>query len=294
MSCTIFYKGRLMKKYSVDDFFTAVIKELDGTGWTYESDNETLTVDFNDGKSELLVLSPQGDKRDIDGFCKLFLENPDDYTRIFDLFYSVKNMIYLFDFSDDFGMWDDYVASKNPCKISLRELTAEEENLLNRFGVTNQSGNLLLGIIGADIKKDKNDKITYRYLVDNINPNIMLARDIVSWETLETYGILETWVYETMTYKNYGRVCDISEETRGLKTSLAAFDFGIAETVFGIFGGSTGAKQAQIRKLYENCMRKKMDIEHDGVIMFRFVLSVLDYLGFKRVGRKSKGTEAKE
>lgn len=285
MSCTIFYKGILKKKYSTEDFFGAVIKELDGTGWKYQINNGVFTVDFDDGASEKLVLSPQGDKRKIDGFCKIFFENQDNYTRLFDFFYAVKNMIYLFDFSDDFGMWDDYLAKKNPCRIKLRELNFDEEKLLNSFGSVELSKNLLLGIIGQDIKKNQNDRVTYQYLVDNINPNI-INKQCVGSEMFEISEILETWVYDTMTYKNYGRVCDISKDTRGLQTSIGAFDLGISETIFGIFGGSIGSKQSEIRKLYGDCMRHGADIEHNGTVMFRFVLSVLDYLGFKRVGRR--------
>lgn len=287
MSCTIFYKGRLIKKYSVEDFFNAVIKNIDSTEWKYQIENDTLIIDFNDGESEMLVLSPKGEKRKIDGFCKLFFENKEDYIRVFDLFLSIKNMIYLFDFSDDFGMWDDYLAEKNPCEIKLRELIADEENFVKRFGNVELSSNLLLGIIGSDVKKNQTDKVTYQYLVDNINPNIMNYNEVfIGDEMFEMDFILETWIYDTMTYRNYGRVCDIPKDTRGLQTSISAFEFGICETIFGFFGGNTGAKQSQIRKLYIECLRKKMDIEHNGIIMFRFVLSVLDYLGFKRVGRK--------
>lgn len=285
LSCTIFYQGRLVKKYSFKEFFDRVVSHLDGTGWTYTVTDACLTIDFNDGKSELLTLEPKGEKRCIDGFCKLDFENDDDYNKIFDIFYDVQKMIYCFIFSDDFGLWDDYIARKEPCKIKLRALTPEEETYIRRFGSVenlDNTGNLLLGVIGDEIKKNPNDKITYEYLVENINPNI------INSVGFDVHRILETWLFETMTYKNYGRVCDISKDTRGLEINVASFDLGIAETIFGDFGGSMGAKQAQIRKLYEQCMRQNLDVNHNGILMYRFVLSSLEYLGFKHIGRKNQ------
>ena len=275
MSCTIFYKGKLKRKYQVAELFEVIIDKIKDSNWKYRKEENCLTIDLNDGKSEPMQF--QFHEHTLKGFCKVFCEENTEYDRIFDLFFHIQNMFFYLNIDDDFGMWADYLANKTPPKIKLRELTEQELKLIQRFDKEAESSSILLGIIGMEIKKSKDDVISYQYLVEHINPNVPSY-------FMEETGILETWVYETMTFKNYGRVCDINMDTRGLRSSLLAFSFGIAETMFGFFGGSTGPKQADIRKLYElEIYNKKIDLEKDHVLMFRYVLSVLEYLGFKHM-----------
>lgn len=281
MACTFYYKGKLKKKFKTTDLFNEIIKELDKTMCKYklESD-EDLLININN-KSEPLRIKFENNR--INGFCKIELE---DYNKMLEIIYSIKHMFYIFEFDDDYGLWIDFIAKKNPSKIKMRELTQEEINEVNQFDYKSlPSRSLLLGIIAKDIKKNKNDKVSYQYLVENINPNVPSYNPQLNF--MEMYAILETWIYETMTYKDYGKVNEIDKNTKGLTTNMLSFSFGICEILFQQFGGSIGEKQSQIRKLFEQeIYNKKLMIDNDSFLMYRFVLSVLEYLGFKRILKK--------
>lgn len=279
MSCTIFYHGKLKRKHSVQELFQVLIEKIKTYNWKFSIFENCFSIDLNDGKSENLIFDFEDHK--MDGFCKIYSEDDEVFKKIFDLFLDIKNMFYPLEVSDDLGMWADYLASKNPCKIKLRELTDEELEFINRFNKNELSSNILYGIIVSDMKKIKGDAISYEYIENYINPNIITYLT----DTYEhDFAILEAWIYDTMEYKNQGRVCDILEKNPKLNNNIQAFSFGIAETVLGTWGGSTGNKQAQIRKLFAlEIYYRNIDLEKDHILMYRFVLSVLDYLGFKRV-----------
>ena len=285
LSCTIYYKGKLKKKYNPMDLFNKIIENINDTKWNYEIRNENnLTITIN-AKSE--PLNFYFENSCINNFCKVNVENNEEFVRVLDLFFDVHNMFFKFELQDDYGAWNDYLANKNPCKIKFRELTSEEMKRVKKFDkISNTSKNILLRIIGESIKKNKNDEISYQYLIDNINPNIT-GYCFASMEGLELFAILETWVFETMTYKNFGRVSEIDKNTRGLISCINAFTFGISETLFGLCGGSTGDKQAQIRKFYiQKIANKHLDIQKDSILMYQYIVSILDYLGFKIVEKK--------
>lgn len=280
MSCTFFYKGKLKKRVKPEDLYNEIIAKLDKFKCKYKLEGtDNLIVYIND-KSEPLNLKFENNC--IDGFCKIELK---DYNDMLEIVYSIKNMFYIFEFDDDYGLWNDFLAKKNSCKIKLRELTEEEINEVKQFDYKSlPSRSILLGIIGQDIKKNENDKVSYQYLVDNINPSIP---SYTGWDGMELYEIIETWIYDTMSYKDFGKVNAIDKNTKGLTTNMQSFSFGICETLFQQFGGSIGEKQSQIRKLFEQEIYiKNIDIGKDCFLMFRFVLSVLDYLGFKRISKK--------
>lgn len=274
----IFYKGKLKKKFKSEDLYNEITPKLDKFKCKYKlEDKDNLIVYIND-KSEPLNIKFENNC--IDEFCKIDLE---DYNDMLEIVYSIKNMFYIFKFDDDYGLWNNFLAKKNPCKIKLRELTEDEINEVKQFDYKSfPSRSVLLGIITKDIKKKENDKASYQYLVDNINPNVPTF--VPGWDGTQLYSILETWIYNTMFYKDFGKVNAIDKNTKGLTTNMQSFSFGIAEVLFQHFGGSIGKKHSQIRKLYDQELyRKNIDIDKDCFIMFRFVLSVLDYLGFKRV-----------
>ncbi|MDO4282494.1 MAG: hypothetical protein Q4D02_02565 [Clostridia bacterium] len=284
MSCTIYYKGKLKKRYNPTDVFNKIIEN---TRWRYEMKNEYFFTVIINLKSEPLNFHFQNSC--IDDFCKVHVEDDKEYDRILELFFSIRNMFSQLEIQDDLGLWNDYLAKRNSCKIKLRELSEDEIKVIEKFDDQNStSKNVLLRIIASSIRKDKNDIITYQYLIDHINPNIT-GYHFASMKGLELYGILETWIYETMTYQNCGRVSDIDKTTKGLQSSINAFTFGIAETLFGIYGGSTGDKQAKIRKFYhQEIVSKNVEIEKDSVLMYQYVVSILEYLGFQFVGRKKE------
>ncbi|MBP3339854.1 MAG: hypothetical protein J6L69_10685 [Lachnospiraceae bacterium] len=282
MSNTIFYNGNLKKKHSVDELYEIIIEYIESISWTYNFCEEGLIVDFNDKSEKLCFLLKENR---LSGFCKNLSTKDELFYQIFDLFLKIKPMFSKLDVSDDIGLWNDYIASKKPCEIIMRPLTVEEKEYVENFDKDLSCEQVLYRIIYNDINKNDNkamayEYLYYQYLLDNINPNVYNSDPEVYDGII---GILETWIYESMEYKNYGKVCEIDKNIKGLKNALLTFQFAIAETVFGYWGGTFDSKHSQIRKLYkEEIESKKVSMDQDFETMYRFVLSVLDYLGFKR------------
>lgn len=279
MSCTIFYKGKLKKKYLISEFFEIIINDISINGWKYSIEDNTLIIDYDNSISEPLIF--KFNDHEFNGFCKVISEDNNIYELIFNLFYENKSLFYRLDIDDDFGLWNDFIAKKEPCKIKLRDLTDKELEFILKFDKNISSIDVLYSIIANDITGNSTKENIYELLVSNINPNVP-SYDANSSST-NIFCILETWLYKVMQYKDYGYIKDISMETKGLINDIQVFSFGIAECVLFVCGGCIGTKQSQIRKLYmQEVYNKKINIQKDHILMYRFVLSVLDYLGFKK------------
>lgn len=282
MSCTFFIKGMLKKKYKANDLFDVIIESIKDTEWKYKIQNdESLEILFND-RSEILSIKFKDNK--IDEICKIHFETNLEFEKLLAIFYNIKGMFYILQIDDDFGLWNDYLANKNPCKIKLRELSEEEKNEIKIFDYKkHKSINIIYGIIAKDISKKMNKKISsIREIVDNMNPKLKRAffLDIFSEEIL----CLFCWIYETMEYKRFGKIDELDlDATKGLNSNIFTFCFAIRETVFGVYGGNTGPKHSQIVKLYYEIERENLDIENDAFLMYRYIVSVLEYLGFKKI-----------
>jgi len=147
MSCTFFIKGMLKKKYKANDLFDVIIESIKDTEWKYKIQNdESLEILFND-RSEILSIKFRDNK--IDEICKIHFETNLEFEKLLAIFYNIKGMFYILQIDDDFGLWNDYLANKNPCKIKLRELSEEEKNEIKIF----------------DYKKHKSINIIYGFLV---------------------------------------------------------------------------------------------------------------------------------
>lgn len=279
MSCTIFYKGKLKKKYLISEFFEIITKKVTSNNWEYSIVNNTLVIDYDNSISEPLIF--RFNDHEFDGFCKVISENNDILELIFSLFYDNKSLFYKLHINDDLGLWNDFVIRKDPCEIKLRDLTEEEMEFILKFDKNISSADVLYSIIASDIIGNAFKGNVYELLVSNINPNVP-SYDANSSST-NIFCILETWLYKVMQYKDYGYVKDILMETKGLVKDMQVFSFGIAECILFFCGGCIGRKQSQIRKLYtQEIYNKKIDIQKDHILMYRFVLSVLDYLKFKK------------
>lgn len=87
-----------------------------------------------------------------------------------------------------------------------------------------------------------------------------------------------------MEYKKFGKIDELDlEATKGLNSNIFTFCFAIRKAVFGIYGGNTGPKHSQIVKLYYEIVRKNPNIENDAFLMYRYILSTLEYSGFKKI-----------
>ncbi len=281
MSNTIFYNGILKKTYPVEELYGMIIDYIDSISWKYNLCEDGLIIDLDNGRSESLCFFVKANK--LSGFCKVFSTEEKKFYQIFDLFLKIKPMFSKLDVSDDIGMWNDYIANKKPCEIIMRPLTSEEKVYIESFDKNLSCEQVLYRIIYKDINKNDNKEMAYeylyyQYLLDNINPNVYNPEPEVYDGII---GILETWIYESMEYKKYGKVCEIDKGTKGLKNALLAFQLAIAETIFGYWGGTFDNKHSQIRKLHQQEI-ENINMNKDFETMYRFVLSVLDYLGFKR------------
>ena len=282
MSCTFFIKGKLKKKYKANDLFNVIIEEIKDTKWKYKlQSEENFKVFFND-RSEILSFKFEDNK--IDEICKIHFETNEEFEKLLEIFYKTKSMFYILQIDDDFGLWNDYLANKNPCKIKLRELSEEEKNEIEIFDYKkHKSINIIYGIIAKDISKKMNKKISsIQEIVDIMNPKIKKAffLDIFSEEILCFF----IWIYETMEYKKFGKIDELDlEATKGLNSNIFTFCFAIREAVFGVYGGNNGPKHSQIVKLYYEIVRKNSNIENDAFLMYRYILSTLEYSGFKKI-----------
>lgn len=282
MSCTFFIKGILKKKYKVNDLFNVIIEEIKDTKWKYKLQSEEIfEISFND-RSEVMSFKFEDNK--IDEICKIHFESNEEFNKLLEIFYNIKNMFYCIEIDDDFGLWNDYLASKNPCKIKLRELSKVEKDEIEEFDYKKYNSiSIIFGIIAKDLSEKMNKKISsIQEIVDNIDPklNKIFFLEMFKKEILCFF----CWIYETMEYKNYGKVKELDiETTRGLGSNFFTFCCAIDEAVFGIYGGNTGPKHSQIVKLYYEIERKNPNIENDAFLMYRYILSTLEYSGFKKV-----------
>ncbi|MCL2529596.1 MAG: hypothetical protein FWE41_04615 [Coriobacteriia bacterium] len=318
MGLTIFYKGALKETKSpkdVIDIATAFAKE---EHWSFEAAEDRILIDFPGVRCEGLGFTF------FDGtmntWSKLHSLPPEDFNRVLDLFYAIKPLFSEYDVSDDFGLWFEYLADKEPCNIALRELREEEvlrvgealkrgfdESLIMSCPLDDENarkylkGEALLRIIADDLLDKGEEPLSIDLLLTKINPGTMAAAYPLY---LETSAILENWLYETMEYKDMGRLGDLYHGTFKelplcIKNSIWAFQNSMDNTLLGMSGPTVNLADAQVRKLYaeeifplsEGHVIDKEDtagIRSEAFLAYRYVVSVLDYLGFIYAGKQSE------
>ena len=189
-------------------------------------------------------------------------------------------------------------------KLKVRQVcSAQCENFLQELYVIDDEmhqylkGELLLRLIAFDLQRDKKGTVSYQCLTRDINPNIQYdIHDPVVHDALMIPAILEAWLYDTMEFKDNGRVGNLYKGSlKGLEKSISfsiwAFLFGVDNTLFLDHYPSNISMDAQIRRFYEEefskiSAEKEMDMQQEGIWMYRYIVSVLDYLGFKFVGKQ--------
>ena len=102
------------------------------------------------------------------------------------------------------------------------------------------------------------------------------------------YMLLQIWISHTFTYKNYGIVHQLSNKTRGLKGSKLAALFGIMSIFLNRHSGVVNRKHTEMRKLAAKyfpvgCFGEVMIYGNEETQLI-FLLSMMDFLGFKYVG----------
>lgn len=110
MGCTIFYNGTLKKKHTVNELFKVIIEFVENTDWRYEVNEDCLTIDFNDGKSELFRFKFKNHR--MNDFCKVYSDDDVIYDIIFDMLYKILPMFDDIEIDDDYEIWNVYLMKK--------------------------------------------------------------------------------------------------------------------------------------------------------------------------------------
>lgn len=309
MSDTIFYKGKLKRTKTPADVFAKIQKAVKKKGpaknWvcTIDDENQSLLIDFNDGKSETFGLSFDG--LEFNDFCKvyfpldgeLFEDGKSEFKALLDVLYSAKSMFSKIEITDDYCLAETYWAEKR-FKIKFRELTEGENKRIRRLfdaGYTTRED-----IIKAVIAEDMG--IPVDELEKNINPCTSAAESVDSRFDRDVMdAILETYLYEATTFRNGGRTCEQLEceyyDLSAVLMSVCDFMMGIT----GLTGDLQAAyedhwapdpKSSQIKLMFREKFYPAYQAENDGykqcILSYRFFLSVLEYSGFQYVGRMNE------
>ena len=315
MSCTIFYKGTLKDSATPEPVFACVADLTEQVDCHLQREGMTMTVFFNTGTSEPLVLAFENNK--IDGFCKWNGEAAEEFYRILDLFIRIKPWFKLLKIEDDDGLWHSYVARNKASKITLHALEADNEQQLLRRMLENQALPLdelealligrvvtfpqslpLLRIIISDFIQimnwraasdvDPKDVIERAHTV-GFGEGYPVDEEVRNFSYTLPYLLLRIWFGYAFTYKTHGLVYQIPDETRGLATSKIAALFGTVSLFLGHHsGGATNAKEAEMIKLaaqhYPAASFGVVQDVDEPQKQLAFFVSMMDYLGFHYIG----------
>lgn len=307
MSDTIFYKGKLKRGKSPLELFEKIKKSAQKTGtikkWecTFDPDNRQIKILFGDDKSEDFILE-FNEKGDFDGFCKvgfpmegeLFAHGKSEFKALLDVLYKAKSMFNSIEITDEYGLAESYWDSKR-IQLTLRLLTSEEEDRVRRIyskGYTTHE-RLLRAIMAEDMKMKFDDFCCY------VNPYICCK----DGDSLEIFRTIESYLYETAEYKKEGRLCEIPDHIYCDVGSIGFSVYAFLEGMSWIFFDGTGrwntlnlekrrsfsGKDAQVglffREKFAPLFIEETDSLKRCLLVYRYFVSVYDYLGFKFSGK---------
>lgn len=183
MSNTLFFKVKLKRTSNPLEVFEKLEKKINNkkgptSNWEciYNSDDESILIDFHDDKSETFYLKLDK-KKEYNGFCKVYFDLDDnvfeksgEFKALLDIFYSIKSNFSLIEFTDDYGLAAGYWDSKR-FKFEYRELTVDEYKRVERLyaeGYTKHE-ELLRAIMAEDME------MSYQEFVNYENPDIAMG-----------------------------------------------------------------------------------------------------------------------
>ena len=176
--------------------------------------------------------------------------------------------------------------------MELRDLSTSEMDDLKHIIYNSEEVHtlqILFGIIALDlnISYEKHGEIKYQFLCDNY------AGGNSNYGPAAFWGIIENWISESMIYKNIGLVKDIDKSTKGLKSNINSSAAILSYTVCQIDNGISGKKDRDVIKYFEemnyNLLNSRgFEMEKLPIETFKFIVSCLEYLGFKRKERMDK------
>lgn len=309
MSNTIFYQGKLGRGKDPLEVFEKIAKGIKKKGptkdWICTLDEESpfLKIDFPDGKSESFVLK-FNEKGEFQDFCKLYFplegelfeDGKSEFKALLDALYKAKSMFRTIEITDDYGLAESYWDSKR-FSFHLRQLTAEEDARARRLyeaGNTTQE-QLLRTVMAEDMD------MTVEELCDYVNIDICYGEMESSFGTVAS--TLETYLYETAAFGKEGRLCDLPDwqyyDLGKISSSVFAFIMGMSLVFLDGTGMDTtlhleklrsmGTKDAQVGLLFREkfaplYLEQTNPLER-CILVYRYFVSVFEYLGFVFVGR---------
>lgn len=307
---TIFYKLKLKRTRSpmevIEKMQKCVKKKGATKNWTCTVDSEaqSMSIDFGDGMSETFCLS-FNEKKVCDDLCKICFplsgelfddEKKSEFKALLNMIYSVRTSFSEMKITDDYGISESYLDSKVN-KIVLRELTEDEADRAKRLVADGHTSlkdfitALMFDYRGLPYSED---------FIPYINRRIRHC-PIPMWNTsnkIEEFfdAFVDSFLFETTEYQNQGRLYTVRDygcDLNGVFFSITAFAFGL-ETLTGYHIHEKGwdPKSTQVLRLYYNKTLPLIEAESTDLgkctVAYRFFVSILDYLGFKYVGRGEK------
>lgn len=281
---TVYFSGKLKKKYSAVDVQIAICTFAKEHGIIVQCPDETKTfVDFGIDSEGFCFLVENGKLKK--QYVKHEVDDAEKFWRIYELLYQLRSLFTEYEVHDDFGIWADYCYQKEPVQIELRELTEEEQEIKEHLNLSRctDSCQILLGIIELFIW----DKGPFIDEVLGDWPTMILKirderqRVVPIW----LYGIIDTWIYYCMDFCGKP-VSEYPENNKKLRAALSAASCGLTANILHFWGECSGKLEKDITVFfeYENQKYKRhkgceLDRSFDGV--YRYVLSSLEYLGFR-------------
>ncbi|MDE7284488.1 MAG: hypothetical protein K2N85_13045 [Lachnospiraceae bacterium] len=278
------FSGKLKKKYNAIDVQNAICTYVKEHGITVQCPDETKTfVDFGID-SEGFCFAVENGKL-TEQYVKHEVDNAGKSWYIYELLYQLRSLFTAYEVFDDFGMWAEFCYQKEPVLIKLRELTEEEAKItehLNLFRCTD-SCQMLLGIIELFIwdKGPFIDKVLgdWSIMIQKIRNEVRRVAPL--W--LE--GIIDAWIYYCMDFCGKP-VSEYPENHKKLNAALDAACFGFQANIIHVWCGCTGKLEKDITVFfeYENQKYKRQTgfgLDESFVGVYRYVLSSLEYLGFR-------------
>lgn len=309
-STTIFYKLKLKRTREPMEVFEKMAKSMKKCcatkKWScsIDTDNECLYIDFGDEYSETFSIQ-FNDTKICEDFCKVCFplsgelfdnEKKSEFKALINMIYSARTSFSEMEITDDYGISESFLDSKVN-KISLRELTSEEQARAKRLfdeghiSVREFITALLFDLRGLPYSED---------FLPYINYHISTMLGLAYNKTSDFYMcFVESFLYETTEYRDKGRLYTVDDYYTDLNSvffSVSAFIFGILD-VTDYFHLKTGGdpKSAQVFRLYHNKYLPLAENENNDFtkcqLAYRFFVSILDYLGFRYVGRSDKNID---
>ncbi len=281
---TVYFSGKLKKKYKAIDVQNLICTFAKERDIAVQCLDESQTfVDFGI-KSEGFCFSVENGWL-AEQLIKHEVDDAGKFWRIYELLYEFRSLFTVYKVDDDFGIWADYCYQKEPVVIELRELTEEEAEIRKHLNLSRctDSCQILLGIIELFMwdKGPFKDEVLGDWFT-----MIQKIRD--EWQRVVPvwlYGIVDTWIYYCMDFRGKP-VSEYPENNRKLEAAMRAASCGFTANILHLWGGCSGKLEKDITVFFEyesqKCKRQtgyELDQSFDGV--YRYVLSSLDYLGFR-------------